>query len=98
MVSATEIDGADLTVKTRGRNLRDLFDFREHHVGGRGIVLVLVGADLAAAIPGEAEILAHLVDTVQFAGRNVVTHAVDLIVVGPERLVLWIEIHADGVP
>ena len=77
--------------------MRDLLDFREHHVGGRGIVLVLVGADLAAAIPGEAEILAAAGDAIQLARRYFIAHAVDLVVVGPERLVLWIEVHADRV-
>ena len=36
-------------------------------------------------------------DAIHLAGRNIVAHAVDLIVVGPERLVLRIEVHADRV-
>ena len=74
--------------------MRDLLDFREDHVGRRRLGLVLVGAGVPAAIPREAEVLADLVDAVHLAGRNVVAHAVDLVVVGPERLVLRVEVHA----
>ncbi len=78
--------------------MRGLLDLREHDVGWRGIVLVLVGAYLAAAIPGEAEILTRLL-AMRFnsPGGVVIAHAVDLVVVGPERLVLQIEVHADRV-
>ena len=72
-------------------------DLRERHVGGRRLVLVFVGAGLAAAEIGKAEIHAGLVGAVELAGRLVVTHAVDLVVGEPERLVLRIEVHAHRV-
>ena len=77
--------------------VRGLLDLREDDVGRRRLVLVLVGADVPAAVPREAEVLALLVDAVHLARRDVVAHAVDLIVVGPERLVLRVEVDADGI-
>src|SRR6266576_1912750 len=74
-----------------------LFNFRENHIGGRGIVLVFDGARGTAAIPRKAEILTSIGDAVYFARGLVVAHAIDLIVVGPERLVLRVEVHADRV-
>ena len=74
--------------------MRDLLDFREHDVGRRRLVLVFVGPRMSAAIPGEAEVLADLLDAVHLARRDVVAHAVNLVVVAPERLVLRVEVHA----
>src|SRR5580698_8111232 len=67
--------------------MSDLLDFGEDHVGRRRIVLELVGAGVSAAVPRESELLAGLVDAVHLAGGNIVAHAVNLIVVAPERLV-----------
>src|SRR3981189_3085592 len=74
-----------------------LFNFRENHIGGRGIVLVFDGARSTAAIPRKTEILTSIGDAVYFTRGLVVAHAIDLIVVGPERLVLRVEVHADWV-
>src|SRR5712671_7323150 len=74
-----------------------LFNLREDHIGGRGIVLVFDGARTTAAIPGKTEILTGIGDAVHFARRLIVAHAIDLIVVGPQRLVLGVEVHADRV-
>ena len=64
---------------------------------GGFLVLVFVGADFAAAVIWEAEVFAHFGDAVEFARRDVVAHAIDLVVVEPERLVLGVEIHAAAV-
>src|ERR1700720_1035802 len=74
-----------------------LLNLRKNHVGRRGIVLVFNRARTTAAIPGEPEILTGIGDAVQFPRGLIVAHAIDLIVVGPERLVLWMEVHADRV-
>src|ERR1700730_8454147 len=71
-----------------------LLNLRENHIGGRSIVLVFNGARTTAAIPGKAEILTGIGDAVHFARGLLVAHAVDLIVVGPERLVLGVEVDA----
>ena len=78
----------------RGRPRARPARLREDDVGRRRLVLELVGADMPAAVPREAEVHAVLVDAVHFAGRDVVAHAVDLIVVAPERLVLRVEVEA----
>ena len=77
--------------------VRGLLDDREHDVGRRRLGLVLDGTDMAAAIPGEAEILAHLGGVVDLARRDVVTHAIDLVIGEPERVVGGIEIQPDRV-
>src|SRR3954466_16194470 len=77
--------------------MSDLLNLRVNHIGGRGIVLVFNGARATAAIPRKAEILTGIGDAVNFSGGLLVAHAIDLIVVGPERLVLGVEVHADGV-
>ena len=46
---------------------------------------------------GKPKVLADLVDAVHLAGRDVVAHAVDLVVIAPQRLVLGIEVHADRI-
>src|SRR4029077_3812121 len=69
----------------------------ENHVGGRGVVLVFSGSRTPAAIPGKAKVLTRTGDAIQFARGLFVAHAIDLIVVGPERLVFRIEIHADRI-
>src|ERR1700738_5029480 len=74
-----------------------LLNLRENHIGGGGVVLVFNGACTTAAIPGKAEILTGIGDAVHFARGLLVAHAIDLIVVGPERLVLGVEVHADRV-
>src|SRR3954452_17958641 len=71
--------------------VRGLLHFGENNVRRRGIGLVFVAAGPSAAIPRKAKILARAGDAIHFAGSLVVAHAVDLIVVGPERIVLWIE-------
>ena len=68
--------------------MRVHLDLRKGHVGRRRLVLVFVGAGLAAAEIREAEIHAGLVGAVELAGRLVVAHAVDLVVGEPERPVL----------
>ena len=65
-----------------GRMRRHLM-FRRHGVGWRFLSLVFDCTDLAAAIPREAEILPLLGNAVQLAGRDVVSHAVDLVVGEP---------------
>src|ERR1700732_4181620 len=75
----------------------DLFNLRENHIGGWGVVLVVNGTDTTAAIPGKAEIQTGIGNAVHFARGLLVAHAIDLIVVGPERLVLGIEIHANRI-
>src|SRR3984957_299901 len=68
--------------------MSDLLDFREDHVGRRRLGLELVGAGMSAAVPRESELLADLVDAVHLARRDIVAHAVNLIVVAPKHLVL----------
>src|SRR5690606_8629250 len=63
----------------------------------RSVALVFDGSRLAAAVPREAKILTSLRDAVQLARRDVVAHAVHLIVGEPELAVLRVEIHADRV-
>src|SRR5580700_3613943 len=77
--------------------MRDLLDFGEDYAGRRGLALELVGPGMPTAVPREAEVEALLLHAVHPARRNVVPHAVDLIVVGPERLVLGVEVEADGI-
>src|SRR5258708_14043019 len=89
--------GAGVEDETEVRCMSGLFDLRKHHIGRRGLVLVLNGPCPAAAIPREAEILAGIGDAIQFARGLLVAHAVNLIVVGPERLVLGVEVHADRI-
>src|SRR3990170_3812917 len=72
-----------------------LFNRRENYAFRDGGVLILIGAGLAAAIPREAKILVRPGDVVHFPRRDGVAHAVDLIVIHPDCLVLWIEIDAD---
>src|ERR1700737_3307944 len=74
-----------------------LLNLRENYIGGRSIFFVFKGAGTTAAIPGKAEIQTGIGDAVHFAGGLLVAHAIDLIVVGPERLVLGVEVHADRV-
>src|SRR6202158_538195 len=83
--------------QTEVRRMSGLLNLRESYIGGRGIVLVFNGARTTAAIPGKAEILTGIGDAVHFARGLLVAHAIDLIVVGPERLVLGVEVHADRV-
>src|SRR5580693_9881175 len=80
--------------ETEVGRMRDLLDLWEDHACGRRLVLVLVGAGMAAPVPWEAKVQADLVDAIHLARRNIVAHAVDLIVVAPERLVLGIEVEA----
>src|SRR5262245_61878739 len=71
----------------------DGLDCREYAVG-RGIaVLVPAGADVPAAIPREPEVLAYRRDMVELSGRDIIAHAVDLIVVAPQ-IAGGAEIHA----
>src|SRR5690348_410853 len=79
------------------RRVRDHLDLWEDHVGGRRLVLVFVGTGAASAVIRETEVLAGLDGAVELTRRNVVAHAVHLIVAEPERLVLRIEVHADRV-
>src|SRR4029077_1894346 len=72
--------------------MSDLLDFGEDHVGRRRLGLELVRAGVSAAVPWESELLAGLVDTVHHAGGDIVAHAVNLVVVAPQRLVLWVEV------
>src|ERR1700682_1521932 len=74
-----------------------LLNLRECSIAGRGIVLVLNAGRTTAAIPRKAEILTGIGDAVHFARGLLVAHAIDLIVVGPERLVLRVEVHTDRV-
>src|ERR1700737_4421583 len=74
-----------------------LLNLRENYIGGGGIVLVFYGARTTAAPPRKAEIQTGIGDAVHFAGGLLIAHAIDLIVVGPERLVLGVEVHADRV-
>src|ERR1700722_11882143 len=60
--------------------MRDLLDFGEDHVGWRRVGLELIGAGVSAAVPRETELLALLIDAIHLPGRDVVAHAVDLIV------------------
>ena len=74
--------------------MRRHLDLGSHDAGRHLIVLVLDRADRAAAVIGEAEILAHLRGAIEFARRLVVTHAVDLVVGEPQGLVGRIEVNA----
>lgn len=72
-------------------------DDGHHGIGRRLLVLVFVGADAAAAIPGEAEVLARFRGAVDLARRNVVAHPVHLIVGEPDVAGLGVDVHADRV-
>lgn len=77
--------------------MRGLLDDRKDHVRRRRSPLVCVCPDMAAAVPGKAEIQSRSRRAVDFAGRDVVAHAVDLIVGEPEDAVGRIEVQADAV-
>src|SRR6202163_265253 len=81
---------ASVEHQTEVCRMSGLFTLRENHIGGRGIVLVFNGARTTAAVPGKTEILTGTGDAVHFARGLLVAHAIDLIVVGPERLVLGV--------
>src|ERR1700722_8594691 len=74
--------------------MSDLLDFGEDQVGRRRVGLEFVGAGVSAAVPWESKLLAGLVDAVHLAGRDIVAHAVNLVVVAPKRLVLRVEVQA----
>ena len=84
--------------ETQVSSMGDLFDFWKYDVSRRLLILVFDGARMPAAIPREAEVLPYLGDVVHLSRGNIVTHAVDLVVIAPQRLVLRIEIHANWVP
>ena len=77
--------------------MRLLLELRIDDVGRHLLVLVLGRAHGATAVPREAEVLAGAGDAVEFAGRCVVAHAVDLVVGEPELAVGRVEVHADRV-
>ena len=78
--------------------MRGEFDDRRDDIRRHLGILVFGGADRTAAIPREAEALAGARRMVQFARRDIVAHAVDLVVGEPEVAGPRIEILADGVP
>ncbi len=57
---------------------------------------IFISAHMSAAIPGKAEVQSCPVGAIDFAGRSIVAHGVDLIVGEPERPV-GIEGYADGI-
>jgi hypothetical protein len=70
------------------------FDLGKHEAVRRRLILVFIGADVAATVPGKAEIKADRGRAVQFLRRNVVAHTIDLIVGEPQDPIFRIEIHA----
>src|SRR5215213_302172 len=77
--------------------MRHHLDLRRGQAVRRRLVLVLGGASLAAAVPWETELHAGLVSAVELARRNVVAHAVHLVIGEPQRLVLRVEVLADRI-
>src|SRR5690606_23949508 len=72
-------------------------DFRKHDVIGGRIVLVFQGPDIPAPVIRKAEVLPHFRSTVDLTRRDIVSHAVDLVIRKPERIVLRVEVHAHRV-
>src|ERR1700730_580697 len=62
-----------------------------------GGVSCLYSLDVAAAVPGKAEIKAGRRRAVQFLRRNIVAHPIDLIVGEPQDPVFRIEIHTQRI-
>src|SRR5690606_8326689 len=69
-------------------------DFGKHDVIGRCIVLVFQGPDIPAPVIRKAEVLPHFRCTVDLTRRDVVSHAVDLVIGKPESIVLRVEVLA----
>src|ERR1700722_7743626 len=84
--------------EAEGGGMRDLLDFGEDQAGWRCGGFELIGARGPPAVPWESKLLAGLVDAVHLARRDIVAHAVNLIVVGPQRLVLRVEVNTLRIP
>src|SRR6476620_12576438 len=74
-----------------------LLHLGENDVCWRSIILVFDRARAPPSVPREPEVLSRCGNAVHLSRRLIVSHAINLIVVGPERLVLWIEVHADWI-
>src|SRR4051794_14840720 len=74
-----------------------LLYLREDDVCRWSIILVFNRPCTSAPVPGETEILPRCGDAVHFSGTLIVAHTINLIVIRPERLVLGVEVHADGI-
>ena len=64
--------------------MRGGFDLGKHEAFRRRLILVFIGAGVAAARPRKAEVKAGLGRAVQFLRRNVVAHPIELIVGEPQ--------------
>mmetsp|Transcript_22402 Transcript_22402/g.32760 ORF Transcript_22402/g.32760 Transcript_22402/m.32760 type:complete len:267 (+) Transcript_22402:639-1439(+) len=64
---------------------------------GRVLACIFTGADGSATIPGMTKVLALLGLAIDFTGRDVVAHAIDLIVGPPELTSLGVEVMAHRV-
>src|SRR3954447_25468973 len=75
------------------RGMSCLLHLGENDVRWRGIILIFDGPCTSAPVPRKSEILPRCGNTVHFSGRLIVAHTIDLIVIRPKSLVLWVEVH-----